>query len=270
MRRNLFFLALLVLARGVLAQPQFTDVFVSGQAGYHTYRIPAIILTTNGTMLAFCEGRKNSRRDTGKIDLLFKRSTDGGKTWGAQQIIWSDDENVCGNPAPVLDRTTGIIWLLMTWNRGDDSEEQIAHGTSKETRRVLVTHSADDGTTWAKPLEITTAVKKPAWRWYATGPVNGIQLTRLARYKGRLMIPCNHTELNERGESVSRSHVIFSDDHGAFPDGQYAFVPQTESPRCGDESRRWGDVVTDETGPNLDRAGLSGFDASVHLAQHWQ
>lgn len=193
---------------------EFTDVFVSGRDGYHTYRIPAIVVTTNGTALAFCEGRKNGRSDTGKIDLLLKRSTDGGKTWSASQIVWTDGENVCGNPAPVVDRTTGIVWLLMTWNRGDDHEKEINNGTSKDTRRAYLTRSADAGLTWTKPQEITASVKKPDWHWYATGPVNGIQLAR-GKHNGRLVIPCNHTVTNNSTQSVTRSHIVFSDDHGA-------------------------------------------------------
>ena len=63
------------------------DVFVAGQGGYHTYRIPALIITSNQTLLAFCEGRKNSRSDTGNIDLLLKRSADGGKTWSEPQVV---------------------------------------------------------------------------------------------------------------------------------------------------------------------------------------
>jgi sialidase-1 len=196
------------------AAPTISDVFISGTDGYHTYRIPTIVVTTNGTILAFCEGRKNSRSDTGKIDLLLKRSSDGGKTWSAQQIIRSDADNVCGNPAPVVDETTGVVSLLMTWNLGADGEREIGSGTSKDTRRVFVTHSEDDGVTWAKPQEITASIKKPDWRWYATGPANGIQLTRGA-HKGRLVVPCNHTETNNTSQAVSRAHVIFSDDHGA-------------------------------------------------------
>jgi sialidase-1 len=193
--------------------PSFTNVFVSETDGYHTYRIPAIVVTTNGTVLAFCEGRKNSRSDAGKIDLLLKRSTDNGKTWSAQKIVRSDGDNVCGNPAPVVDETTGVVWLLMTWNLGADGEREINNGTSKDTRRVFVTHSATDGMTCAKPREITPSVKKPDWRWYATGPANGIQLTR-GGHKGRLIIPCNHTESNSADQPASRAHVIFSDDHG--------------------------------------------------------
>ena len=76
-----------------------------------------------------------------------------------------------------------------------------------------MSHSADNGERWAKPVEITSSVKKQNWGWYATGPVNGIQLTRGA-HKGRLVIPANHTEADANREAVTRSHVIFSDDHG--------------------------------------------------------
>src|SRR5882672_10992580 len=69
------------------------DVYVSGQDGYHTYRIPAVIHAKNGDLLAFAEGRKNGGGDAGDIDLLVKRSTDGGRTWGAQQLIWDDVDN---------------------------------------------------------------------------------------------------------------------------------------------------------------------------------
>ena len=193
--------------------PVVTDVFTAGQDGYHTYRIPAVVVTTNGTVLAFCEGRKNGRGDSGEVDLLLKRSTDSGKTWSAQRVIWADGENTCGNPAPVVDEATGKVWLLMTWNRGEDNEKQIAYGIGKDTRRVFVTCSANDGRDWAAAKEITSAVKRPEWRWYATGPVNGIQVTG-GPHRGRLIVPANHSELSNGTQSMSFAHVIFSDDHG--------------------------------------------------------
>ena len=203
-----------VKAQSAQSDPVQTDVFVSGESGYHTYRIPALVVTTNCTLLAFCEGRKNSGGDSGDIDLLFKRSVDGGKTWSGQLVIWSDGANCCGNPAPVVDQTTGVVWLLLTWNLGSDKEDAIGKGLSKDTRRVYVTHSADDGVTWAKPAEITRTVKLPDWHWYATGPVNGIQLTR-GPQRSRLVVPANHSFLIDKTQTVSRSHIIFSDDHGA-------------------------------------------------------
>jgi sialidase-1 len=185
-------------------------LFVSGQDGYHTYRIPALAATAKGTLLAFCEGRKSASSDCGDIDLLLKRSTDGGKTWTRQETVWNDGENTCGNPCPVLDRETGVLWLLMTWNLGTDREPDIIAKKSKDTRRVFVTSSNDDGLTWSSPKEITADVKDPTWTWYATGPGNGIQLTR-GNHAGRLVIPCDHIE-GATGKYFS--HAIFSDDHG--------------------------------------------------------
>ncbi len=192
------------------SRPFGEPLFVSGQDGYHTYRIPALAVTTPGTVLAFCEGRKISGGDAGDIDLLVKRSRDHGKTWSGQQVVWDNAGNTCGNPCAVADRDTGTIWLLTTWNRGDDHEGAIIAGTSKDTRRVFVTRSTDDGASWAKPVEITAAVKLTNWTWYATGPGSGIQLAN-GPHKGRLVIPCDHIEA---GTQHYYSHVIYSDDHG--------------------------------------------------------
>jgi sialidase-1 len=101
--------------------------------------------------------------------------------------------------------------LLLTWNRGDDSEPQIIAQSSKDTRRVFVTRSTDDGLTWSTPAEITAAVKPPHWTWYATGPGAGIQIER-GPHRGRLVIPCDHIEA---GTGHYYSHVIYSDDGGS-------------------------------------------------------
>jgi sialidase-1 len=188
-----------------------TPLFLAGHDGYHTYRIPALAVTHKGTVLAICEGRKKSWNDSGDIDLLVKRSTDHGKTWSTQQVVWDDASNTCGNPCVVVDKTSGTVWLLSTWNRGDDHENQIIARKSKDTRRVFVMHSKDDGKTWSKPVEITTDVKKPDWTWYATGPGSGIQIEH-GPHKGRLVIPCDHIEAETKHYY---SHVIYSDDHGA-------------------------------------------------------
>ncbi len=94
------------------------NVFASGQGGYHTYRIPALAVTTNGTVLAFCEGRRKSASDTGEIDLLLKRSTDHGTNWSEPTVIWHDASNTCGNPCALVDTQTRTIFLLATWNLG--------------------------------------------------------------------------------------------------------------------------------------------------------
>ena len=186
-------------------------IFKSGSEGYNTFRIPSIITTDSGVVLAFAEGRKNSSSDSGDIDLVLKRSTDGGKTWGDLIVIRDDSTNVCGNPSPVIDRKTGKIFLLSTWNRGDDTESEIINMTSVDTRRVYVMNSIDEGLSWSKPIEITDNVKKPNWTWYATGPVHGIQI-REGSKKGRMIIPCDHIEANTK---KYYSHIIYSDDGGS-------------------------------------------------------
>src|SRR5688572_6105660 len=91
------------------AKMQQQDLWTAGEGGYHTYRIPALCVTTKGAGLAFTEGRKHSRSDWGEIDVLVRRSTDGGKTWGAAMVAASDPGMTVGNPAPVVDASTGTI-----------------------------------------------------------------------------------------------------------------------------------------------------------------
>lgn len=193
-------------------QPSHTDLFVSGEGGYHTYRIPSLVATTDGTLLAFCEGRKHSHADSGDIDMLVRRSTDHGRTWSEPEVVWDDGENTCGNPCPVVDRSTGTIWLTMTWNAGARKEKEIEPGYGSNSRRVFVTSSSDDGRTWSSPREITTSVKDKKWSWYATGPGAGIQLIH-GEHPGRLVIPCDHKLPTDKGLRY-RSHVIYSDDQG--------------------------------------------------------
>lgn len=198
---------LLAVALVRAEDPRRTDVFVAGTDGYHTFRIPAIVISPRGTLLAFCEGRRNGRSDTGDIDLVLRRSTDNGKTWGPLQVVWDDGPNTVGNPCPVIDRRTGTIWLPLTRNLGSDKQSEIVAGTSRGTREVWLTKSTDDGATWSRPVEITSQVKDPGWTWFATGPGVGIQLQN-----GRLVIPCDHSPV---GKVTERAHVIFSDDGGA-------------------------------------------------------
>jgi sialidase-1 len=186
------------------------DLFTSGQEGYHTFRIPALAVTTQGTLLAFAEGRKAGRGDAGEIDLVLKRSLDNGVTWQPMQIVVTEPGMTCGNPCSVVDQATGVIWLPFCKNLADGNEDLITQG--KAPRTVWLTHSHDDGITWTTPYEITADVKDPSWTWYATGPTHGIQLR-----SGRLVIPCDQIvgQHFDRQRDPYHSHVIYSDDHGA-------------------------------------------------------
>jgi sialidase-1 len=196
-------------------------VFKSGNGGYHTYRIPALTVTRKGTLLAFAEARRDGAGDSGLIRTVVRRSTDNGRTWSDQVVVADVGDSTTGNPAPVLDRKSGTMWLLLTANPADTEERKILAGDgSGKTRTVWVTHSTDDGVTWAPPSEITRSVKLPNWTWYATGPGNGIQLK-----DGRLIIPCNHAVA---GSPVISSHVIFSDDGGRSWQRGGTLAPRTD------------------------------------------
>jgi sialidase-1 len=112
-----------------------------------------------------------------------------------------------------VDQATGTIWMLATWNLGSDSESAITAGKGKDTRRVLVFHSDDDGKTWTKPADITAAVKPADWGWYATGPGVGIQLRGGGPHAGRLVVPCDHSSAAYKDHRFG-AHAIFSDDAG--------------------------------------------------------
>lgn len=208
MRLALFFIVLNLFSF-VHAQ-DLHYLFTAGENGYKCFRIPAIVKTNKGILLAFAEARKNGCGDAGDIDLVMRRSNDDGKTWSAMQIVWDDGGNTCGNPAPVVDRRTGKVLLLSTWNLGTDHEPMIIDQTSKDTRRIFVLSSSDDGSSWSPAREITDNVKLKDWTWYATGPVNGIQVLN-GKYKNRLIIPCDHIEARTKKYF---SHTIHSDDGG--------------------------------------------------------
>jgi len=120
---------------------------------------------------------------------VLRRSTDGGCSWGPQQLVADHGTNTIGNPAPVVDPASGDVVLLSVRN-GPVTEAQILRGEAspENSRRVFVQRSTDDGHTFSEPLELTSAVKLPDWRWYATTPGHGIALR-----SGRLLIPANHS-----------------------------------------------------------------------------
>ncbi|MFN7805851.1 MAG: exo-alpha-sialidase [Planctomycetaceae bacterium] len=167
-------------------------LFAARDLDYHTFRIPSLVVTPRGTVLALAEARKNDASDLGNVDLVLRRSLDGGRTWQEPKLIADDGDHTIGNPCPVVDRRTGTIWLPYC----------------RDNRQVWLTKSTDDGQTWAAPVEITAQVVDPAWHWVGTGPGHGIQLS-----DGRLVIPCWADATPQLGEA-QLSFVFFSDDGG--------------------------------------------------------
>ncbi len=197
-----------------------TDLFEAGKEGYKLYRIPGIVVTKRGTVLAYCEARKSDSGDWGPIDVLLRRSTDGGQSWqprqqlvhlegdlpinpvAAAQKLDRPGENTVNNPVAIVDHEAGAVHFLYCL----------------EYMRCFYIRSDDDGETWTKPVEITKTFEafRPeyAWQVIATGPAHGIQLTH-GNHKSRLVVPV-WLSLGTGGHAhrPSVTSTIYSDDHG--------------------------------------------------------
>jgi sialidase-1 len=206
-------------------------VFKSGEGGYASYRIPAIIKAPGGDLLSFCEGRVNNAGDFGNIDIVMKRSLDGGATWSSLQIVVDADSLQAGNPAPVVDWLDpnypgGRIFLF--YNTGNNHEGEVRRG--KGERMVWYITSTDNGKTWSAPVDISSQVHRHGttddWRSYANTPGHALQLTR-GVYAGRLFVPANHSEGAPKNRFEDyRAHAFYSDDHGkSFVLSQSVSVP---------------------------------------------
>jgi sialidase-1 len=197
------------LARVTAADaPDSTDVFVERTSGYFAYRIPAIETTPDGALLAFAEARKYNLDDPGfgnqDIDLVYRRSTDGGKTWSPMKLIEDPGERwSAANPATVVDCTNGRIWLLYLRCKPGRNTDTARPGT--DDSQVLARTSDDNGQTWSEPIDLTRASRDfadPKWRCSVVGPGGMIQDRR-----GRLVAAMWRFE-------PFGNFSLYSDDHG--------------------------------------------------------
>jgi sialidase-1 len=216
-------LAVRVLAEPLLTQ---TDVFISGKDGYHSYRIPAIETASDGSLVAFAEARKYSLADPGfgqqDIDLVYKRSTNNGLTWSPMIILEDPGEFwSAANPATVVDRTLGRMWVFYLRSRPGRSTETARPGT--DDFQTIARWSDDPGRSWSEPVDLTAVgrdMTDPVWRASVPGPGGAIQARN-----GRLIIPM--------WKMPFATFTIFSDDHGrTWQRGQC--VPGTQG---GDEDQ---------------------------------
>ena len=169
-----------------------TVVFKKGESGYFCFRIPAILTTFKGTLIAFAEARMFSCDDHTQIDIAYKRSLDNGKTWSQLKIACrGNDTNggyTAGNPAPVQLKYNQRILLPFC----------------KNNAIPLQTYSDDDGLTFAPP-EVIPNIAKPDWKWIALGPPGGLLLQ-----SNRIIIPGDF----RAGDEPSASFVMYNDFNG--------------------------------------------------------
>jgi sialidase-1 len=190
------------------AEPFFehVEVFKAGDNNVHTYRIPGVVVTTKGTILVFCEARKDSERDGSPTDIVLRRSFDNGKTFQPMQTLAvgiihylrlpEPDVKVEAlmDPTPLVDRSNGTIWLSFT------------QYLNRKMAKNYLLKSTDDGTTWSKPIDIG----QKFGGGFAAGPGMGIQLEYNQEHKGRLVF-CGR---GHDREGTPGSYIIYSDDHG--------------------------------------------------------
>lgn len=158
-----------------------------GDDRVHTYRIPALTATPQGTLIAAFDVRHKDSGDLpGDIDVAMMRSTDNGNTWSPMQIVLDFDEHVpgsrgsgVGDPAVVVDQRTGRIIIAALWSFGDRAWHGSRAGLApEETGQLVLTTSDDEGITWSEPTNITRKIagRGKDWRLLFQGPGNGLQL----------------------------------------------------------------------------------------------
>lgn len=198
-----------------------------GQNGVHTYRIPGLVTTEKGTLVAVYDMRHDNSKDLqGDIDVGMSRSIDGGQTWQPSDVIIDMGEygrkpeklNGVGDPAILYDASTNTLWVAALWTHGMSEKDMAWWGSKeglspKETGQLVLVKSTNDGKTWSEPYNITTQVKNPEWQLLLQGPGKGIAvgdslLVFPAQFKAK-----DVTSI-DGGKYAPFSTIMYSKDHG--------------------------------------------------------
>lgn len=189
----------------------------AGDDGVNTYRIPGIVQTDRGTLIAVYDIRYTGSGDLpGNIDVGMSRSTDSGRTWQPMKIIMDmgapHENNGIGDPAVLFDPVTKKLFVAALWSKGNRSIAGSIGGISPDsTGQFVLVSSTDDGATWTAPYTITPQIKEPAWKIFFNGPGNGI-----AMQDGKLVFAAQYWTAG----NVPYSTIIYSDNQGAMWKGK--------------------------------------------------
>ena len=219
-------------------------LFPASDANTACYRIPALLRLHDGTLLAFAEARRKSCSDFGFVEIVMRRSVDGGVSWSPQQVVASFGDLQAGNPVPVEDTSDprhprGRVFLF--YNTGSASTADVRAG--RGLREQWVRHSDDGGATWDQPVNITAQTARLSappyehaedWRALAMGPGHGLQTS-----SGRLFIAGNHSAGAPRADDTDYvAYAFYSDDHGEtfhiVPDIAYPGSNESSAAQLGD------------------------------------
>ncbi len=215
-----------------------------GEDNVDTYRIPGLVTTPQGTLIAVYDVRYNSSVDLQEdIDIGMSRSTDGGETWEPMRIImdqgeWgglSEKANGVGDPAILIDPTTNTIWVAGLWTHGYPGQrawDTSGPGlTPEETGQFLLVKSEDNGLTWSEPINITQQIKDPSWTLLLQGPGRGTTTS-----DGTLVFPAQYKD----AEGMPYATVIYSTDQGQnWQIGQGAKSNTTEAQVVALKDNSW-------------------------------
>uniref|UniRef100_A0AAU3GN60 exo-alpha-sialidase n=1 Tax=Streptomyces sp. NBC_01401 TaxID=2903854 RepID=A0AAU3GN60_9ACTN len=197
-------------AHGATGELTSQDIATAG-VGSPYYRIPALTTSTKGTLLAAYDARPTLGDLPGNIGVVLRRSTDGGVTWGTQQVVRKEESpKGFGDPSLLVDRTTGRIFVFYasSVNQGFFGSATGNDETDPDVLQADYSYSDDDGVTWTH-RRITSQIKNPAWGGMFAASGEGIQV-RNGAYKGRLI-----QQYAIRNDGANYAVSAYSDDHGA-------------------------------------------------------
>ena len=190
-----------------------------GDDGVAAFRIPGLVTTNAGTLLGVYDARYNSSVDLQEhVDIGLSRSTNGGKTWEKMRIPMTfgqyeglpKGQNGVGDPSILVDKQTGTIWIVAAWTHGMGNRRawfnSLPGMTIHETAQLMMVRSDDDGKTWSAPINVTSQVKDPSWRFLLQGPGRGISMN-----DGTLVFPTQYID----PQGLPHAGIMCSKDHGS-------------------------------------------------------